>query len=103
MMAASIAATSRRVVMVAVVSLLVVGSILYIGDYARVRYKVAKNQEAFGSIKVQRYYAVKLKSGKVEYYFDTPQMQPCVHSLFPQVGYTPCWYLKRKADRGTNI
>jgi hypothetical protein len=99
----SIAATIRRVLAMAVLCLLGVGCVLYIGDYVRVRYKVAKKLEPFGSVKVQHYYAVKLKSGKVEYYFDTPQMQPCVHSLFPQVGYTPCWYLQRKADKGTNI
>jgi len=52
---------------------------------------------------VQSDYAVKQKSGKLEYYFDQPQVQQCSHTLFPQMGYTPCWYLQRKANKETKI
>jgi len=103
MTAAVLLSRIRRMLIVSSVGLLGLLCLLYIVDYARLRYKVAKNQEPFGSIKVQHYYAVKLKSGKLEYYFETPQMQQCSHSLFPQMGYTPCWYLQRQADKGTNI
>ena len=93
----------RRVIALGAIGLFATACLLYIGDYARLRYKVAKNEQPFGSVKVQHYYAVKLKSGKREYYFDAPHMQPCSHSLFPHMGYTPCWYLQRQADKGTNI
>ena len=93
----------RRGIMLAAVSLLVAGSLLYIGDYARLRHKIASNQEPFGTVKIQHDYAVKQKSGKVEYYFDQQQFQQCSHSLFPQMGYTPCWYMQRKANKETKI
>jgi len=68
--------------------------ILYAADYARVRFGVRK---PFGVVQVRRYYAVVQKSGKPEYYFLDPQNQTCVHSLFPHLGYLPCWYLSRHA------
>ena len=103
MTAPDLLARIRYAAIVALVGFFGLACLLYIGDYARLRYKAAKNQEPFGSIKVQHYYAVKLKNGKLEYYFDTPQMQQCSHSLFPQMGYTPCWYLQRQANKATNI
>jgi hypothetical protein len=82
----------KRILFITILSLL----ILYIGDYISVRYRIPKNRDQFGMVKVQRYYAVGLKSGKTEFMFLTPQNQMCVHSLFPHFGYTPCWYLARK-------
>lgn len=93
----------RRVFSFVVAGLLVVACLLYIGDYARLRYKVARNSQPYGSVQVQSYYAVKLKDGKTEYFFNPPQMQQCSNTVFPQMGYTPCWYLKRKANKGTNL
>jgi hypothetical protein len=26
----------------------------------------------------------------------------CVHSLFPHMGYQPCWYLSRHSEQRTN-
>lgn len=92
----------RHDLVIAAVSLLVLGCLLYIGDYARLRYKIAKNN-GLGSVTVQSDYAVKQKSGKLEYYFDQPQVQQCSHTLFPQMGYTPCWYLQRKAHPETKL
>ena len=40
-------------------------------------------------------YAVGLKNHKVEYMRSEPQTQTCAHTLFPQLGYQPCWYLQR--------
>ena len=37
------------------------------------------------------YYATAMKNGKVEVFYDQPQTQTCVHSLFPHGGYRPCW------------
>ena len=47
---------------------------------------------------VTYYYAAALKDGKAEVYFDQPQTEPCVHSLFPHIGYKPCWYASRKSN-----
>ena len=87
----------------AVIVLVATACLAYIGDYARFRYKMARNQQPLGSVKVQHYYAVKLKDGKLEYYFDPPTTQTCSYSLFPQMGYAPCWYLQWQANKGTNL
>ena len=49
---------------------------------------------ALGS--VTYYYASALKDGKAEVYFDQPQTEVCVRSLFPHSGHSPCWYASRK-------
>ncbi len=102
-MTGTLGAQIRRVLLFAALGLLVAACLLYIGDYARLHYKIARNSQPYGSVKVQSYYAVTLKSGKVEYFFNEPQQQTCSHSLFPQMGYTPCWYLRRQANKGTNL
>ncbi len=103
MMEPTLAARIRHALAVAVALLVAVACLVYGGDYARLRYKMARNQQPLGSVKVQHYYAVKLKDGKLEYYFDPPTTQACSYSLFPQMGYAPCWYLRRKANTGTNL
>jgi hypothetical protein len=89
----------KRVLIIAFVSL----SILYIGDYISIRYRVAKNRTPFGVVTVQTYYAVPQKNRKTEFYFDQPQNQSCIHSLFPHFGYSPCWYLNRKRVKQINM
>jgi hypothetical protein len=82
----------KRALMVIVLALF----ILYVGDYLSVRYGIPKGRAQFGVVKIQRYYAVGLKSGKTEFMFLGPKNQLCVHSLFPHFGYSPCWYLTRR-------
>ena len=81
----------KRILFFAVLSLV----ILYLGDYLSVRYRIPKSRSQFGVVKIRRYYAVGLKSGKTDYMFLAPENQVCVHSLFPHFGYSPCWYLRR--------
>jgi hypothetical protein len=38
---------------------------------------------------------VQQKDGKTEYEEGDPETQTCVNSLFPHLGYSPCWYLRR--------
>jgi hypothetical protein len=78
-------------------------ALTYAADYARIRYKVAAKQNPFGSVKVYRYYAVEEKARKTEYVFDRADTETCVHSLFPQLGYNPCWYVRRHTQRQTNL
>jgi hypothetical protein len=42
------------------------------------------------------------KDRKTEYIAVPPQTQQCVHSLFPQLGLAPCWYLARHAVQQVN-
>jgi hypothetical protein len=82
----------RRILFITLLALL----ILYLGDYLSVRYRIPKTRNPFGTVKIQRYYAVGLKNRKTEFMFLEPENQVCVHSLFPHFGYSPCWYLSRK-------
>ena len=69
----------------------------YGGDYIWLRHRmnVAKAGSALGAVEVRRYWEIPNKNGKFEYSFDPPVMQTCVHSLFPHLGYSPCWYVNR--------
>jgi len=71
-------------------------AVVYVGDYVSVRYRIPKSRDPYGTVPVQRYYSVTMKNGKPEFYFDPPTVQVCVHSLFPHLGYAPCWYLNRE-------
>ena len=65
------------------------------GDYVSVRYRIPHHREPLGAVDVQIQYAVGMKNHKVEFMRAERQTQTCSHSLFPQLGYSPCWYLER--------
>ena len=73
------------------IGVVLLGVLLYGGDYVTLRYK----QKPFGSVQVKRLYAVKMKNRQTQYMADEAEPAPCVNSLLPQLGYTPCWYLTR--------
>jgi hypothetical protein len=87
-----------RLLLIAAALLLLV----YLGDYISIAYRIPSGREQFGSIEVQKLLAVPQKDRKTEYIADPPQAQQCVHSLFPQLGLTPCWYLARHANQQIN-
>jgi len=89
----------KRLLFITVLSLF----ILYVGDYLSLRYRIPKGRDQFGVVKIQRYYAVGLKSGKTEFMFLGPKEQECVHSLFPHFGDSPCWYLSRRTVKRINM
>jgi hypothetical protein len=78
-------------------------ALVYICDYLSLRYRIPNNRQQFGSVEVRRYYAVPLKDRKTEYMFQPPTQQECVHSLFPHLGDTPCWYLSRHKRQEINV
>jgi hypothetical protein len=85
------------------VSLIVALALLYLSDYVILRYRVAANRNAYGTVTVQPYYAVPRKDHKTEYLFDDPRDQTCVNSLFPHLGDSPCWYLNRNHQKRINM
>jgi hypothetical protein len=87
-----------RVLLIAGALLLV----LYLGDYISITYRIPNGRQQFGSVEVQQLLAVPQKDHKTEYIADPPQEQQCVHSLFPQLGLTPCWYESRHARQQIN-
>jgi hypothetical protein len=78
-------------------------ALLFVGDFAVLRYRVAAGTQAFGKVTVRPYYAVRLKSGKTEFLFQDTREETCVNSLFPHLSRTPCWYLRRHPDQRTPI
>jgi len=91
----------------AVVERILLGAILfaaalYAGDYLSVRFRIP-NREPLGSVQVEKSYAVKQKNGKLEYYFDPPEPEECVRSLFPHFGDRPCWYVERHKKKRVDM
>jgi len=78
-------------------------AIVYAGDYCAVRYRIPPSRNPFGQVTVQPVYVIHEKNGKLEYQFADPETDVCVHSLFPHMGYSPCWYLSRHSEKQINI
>jgi len=90
----------KRTVVGAVVAVVV----LFVLDYAmlRARMMFPKLGAATGTVQMTRLYAIAQKNGRVEYELDANQPEvtmPCVHSLFPHMGNSPCWYLEQTANK----
>lgn len=60
-----------------------------------------KSDDPVGMVRVQPTYAIPHKDGRAELVFGDPVDQPCLHSLFPHMGYAPCWYLNRQNQKTT--
>ncbi len=56
-----------------------------------------------GTVQVNVYYAVRLKGKKTEYLRADTETETCANSLFPQIGYLPCWYLNRHRQKWVEI
>ena len=73
--------------------------IFYIGDYIVVKLRTNPT----GTCQVTKLYAVPQKDGKTEYETGDPETQTCANSIFPHLGYSPCWYLKRHKTQQVNL
>lgn len=89
----------KRIALCAVVAL----ALLYVGDFTWVWLRVHHPQAgaAFGSVDV--YYETPLKNGKDEFFFGQANKQTCVKSIFPQMGYAPCWFASRRSVRSVEL
>jgi len=92
-----------RIAAAVLLSALSLTILAYGTDYAVFRYRVSSNREPYGQVTVIPYDAVQQKSGKTQFIFNPPQVQTCVHALFPHAGYAPCWYLQGHTDQRTDI
>lgn len=76
-------------------ALLIVAVVLpaavYLCDSLWVEYRMRNPSAGAALGAVTFYYATPLKSGRVEIFFDQPQTEVCVRSLFPHAGHRPCW------------
>lgn len=75
----------------------------YLIDYAALRLRMATGKTPFGTVKVKPVYAVPQKNHSTEFLPGDAQDQTCVHSLFPHLGDTPCWYLERHTAPEVNM
>ena len=89
----------KRIIFKSLVAGLSIVGLVYVGDYALLRYRIARNWMPYGSVTVQVYYAVPQKTGKMEYDFQSSQPETCVTSLFPHIAHLPCWYARKHTDR----
>jgi hypothetical protein len=76
---------------------------LYFGDYLSARYGIPGHRPTLGTVQIQTMYAVRQKDNRIEYTLGDVVTQTCVRSLFPQLGYAPCWYLTGHATKQINI
>ncbi|HUJ32202.1 MAG TPA: hypothetical protein VLY23_13040 [Candidatus Acidoferrum sp.] len=95
----------RKIVFRALAAILASAALLYAGDYVSVRYRLSKNTpgDPLETVQVQRMYAIPHKDGRQEFAFGEPGPETCVHSIFPHLGYPPCWYLKKNAQKPISL
>jgi hypothetical protein len=77
----------------AVAVLLGVG-VLYAVEDLRLRYAAASPVDT-----LTFYYSTRLKNGRVQVFYDQPQTEVCVRTVFPHGGRRPCWYARREPVR----
>ena len=72
---------------------------IYVSDWIWIEYRLghATTTDALGTATF--YYATMLKNGRLEVFYNQPQSEVCVYSLFPHAGYRPCWYAVRSKVR----
>jgi hypothetical protein len=91
----NIASLLSRIATVLVVLIVV----LYFVDYII----VSLRSEPTGTCQITKFYAVPQKDGKTSYEPGEPETQTCVNSIFPHMGYSPCWYMKRHRNQQINL
>jgi len=79
-------------------------ALVYVGDFAwfRVRLTHPKPADPLESFTGPRVLAIAEKGGKTSYEIDQQhpeQTTTCAHSLFPHMGYSPCWYVKPRLNQ----
>jgi len=74
--------------------LVVAAAVVYLGDWAVWRIRVAQGG-GMGTVVVSRFVVAPLKGNKEEYYFDGTGPMDCSRSLFPQGGNGACWWMTR--------
>ncbi len=84
----------ERLLRLTLVTALVLLGLLYAGDWAVLRIRIAHGT-AFGVVQVNQFLATPLKGNKMEYDLTGTYPQACSRSIFPQKGNVACWWLQR--------
>jgi hypothetical protein len=92
---ATLGGVLRKISLAALIALGSLFIAVYAGDYLVLRYRMAEHGPDAATSGVPTFYAAPLKNGRLSVYYDQPQTQTCVRSIFPWLGYEPCWYVRR--------
>jgi hypothetical protein len=92
-----------RFVVRSIAAVVLLIALVFTVDYLVLRIRIATNHQPFGSVTVHPYYAVPEKGNKTEYMLGDQTDQQCVHSLFPHMGDSPCWYLSGHPDQRVDM
>jgi hypothetical protein len=84
----------RRLAGRLLLGLLLAAGVLYAGDWAVWRVRLAAGS-GMSRMEVSRIQVAALKGNKEEYYPDGTADVDCSRSLFPQAGAGACWWLER--------
>jgi hypothetical protein len=84
----------KRILGLVVLALVAAFVLLYLGDWALWRIRLARGS-GMGTVSVSRLQVASLKGNKEEYYYDGATDADCSRSLFPQAGSGACWWLER--------
>jgi hypothetical protein len=93
----------KRIALRATIVLVTMLGVVYAGDYCVVRYRVPNDRYPFAQVVVQPFYVIHQKNGKIDYERGEPENDQCIRSLFPHMGYAPCWYLSRHTEKHIDI
>ncbi len=84
----------KRILGMTAAGLMVALAVLYVGDWAVWRLRVAKGG-GMGSVVVSSIVVLPLKDNKEEYDWGGTAEVSCSQSIFPQAGSGACWWLRR--------
>lgn len=93
----------KRAILIGAVAMLALLLVTYAGDYFSVRFRIPGGRPQFGQVTRNVLYVIHVKGGKIQYEPGPQENDTCVHSLFPQLGFTPCWYLSGHTDKLIDI
>ena len=84
----------KKIIVRGSLALLAAAVLAYVIDAIQVRVRLATGGPSKVYDTVTVLYAAGLKGSKYEIYGDQPDTETCARTLFPQLGYSPCWYVR---------
>jgi hypothetical protein len=84
-------------------AVVVLVSVYYVGEFISIKYRIPASREPLGTVQITKLYAVLQKDGRTSYEAGEPETQTCVNSIFPHLGYSPCWYVERHKVQQVNL
>jgi hypothetical protein len=85
----------RKILVRGAVGIIGIALVVYVLDAIQIRIRLAAGGPSRAYDNVTVLYAAGLKGNKYEIYADQPQIETCARSIFPQMGYSPCWYARQ--------